>query len=121
MGSACALCTLKYTYVRVVCVCTCAVCVHVYVYICIFTLSICMYSITCVCYVHACVCICVPIYALLGSPGGSDGKESAYNAEDLHPGSLDQEDPLEKGMATHSSILAWRIPWTEKPGRLHAV
>ena len=31
---------------------------------------------------------------------------------------LDQEDPLKKGMATHSSILAWRIPWTEKPGRL---
>ena len=30
--------------------------------------------------------------------------------------SLDQEDPLEKGMAAHSSILAWRIPWTEKPG-----
>ena len=29
--------------------------------------------------------------------------------------SLGQEDPLEKGMATHSSILAWRIPWTEKP------
>ena len=31
--------------------------------------------------------------------------------------SLDWEDPLEKGMATHSSILAWRIPWTEEPGR----
>ena len=31
---------------------------------------------------------------------------------------LDQEDPLEKEMATHSSILAWRIPWTEEPGRL---
>ena len=31
---------------------------------------------------------------------------------------LGQEDPLEKGMATHSSILAWRIPWTEKPGKL---
>ena len=31
--------------------------------------------------------------------------------------SLSQEDPLEKGMATHSNILAWRIPWTEKPGR----
>ena len=30
--------------------------------------------------------------------------------------SLSQEDPLEKGMATHSSILAWRIPWTEEPG-----
>ena len=30
--------------------------------------------------------------------------------------SLSQEDPLEEGMATHSSILAWRIPWTEEPG-----
>ena len=34
--------------------------------------------------------------------------------------SLGQEDPLEKGMSTHSSILAWRIPWTEEPGRLHS-
>ena len=34
--------------------------------------------------------------------------------------SLGQEDPLEKGMATHSSILAWRIPWTEEPGGLHS-
>ena len=34
--------------------------------------------------------------------------------------SLGQEDPLEKGMATHSSILAWKIPWTEKPGRLQS-
>jgi len=32
--------------------------------------------------------------------------------------SLGQEDPLEKGMVNHSSILAWRIPWTEEPGRL---
>ena len=32
--------------------------------------------------------------------------------------SLVWEDPLEKGMATHSSILAWEIPWTEEPGRL---
>ena len=32
--------------------------------------------------------------------------------------SLGWEDPLEKGMATHSSTLAWRIPWTEEPGRL---
>ena len=34
--------------------------------------------------------------------------------------SLGQEDPLEKEMVTHSSILAWRIPWTEKPGRLQS-
>ena len=33
---------------------------------------------------------------------------------------LDQEDPLEKEMATHSSTLAWRIPWTEEPGRLQS-
>ena len=32
--------------------------------------------------------------------------------------SLGQDDPLEEGMGTHSSILAWRVPWTEKPGRL---
>ena len=35
--------------------------------------------------------------------------------------SLGQEAPLEKGMATHSSILAWRIPWTEEPGRLQSM
>ena len=35
--------------------------------------------------------------------------------------SLGQEDPLEKGMVTHSSILAWRIPWTEEPGGLQSM
>ena len=35
--------------------------------------------------------------------------------------SLGQEDPLEKEMATHSSILAWKIPWTEKPGELQSI
>ena len=35
--------------------------------------------------------------------------------------SLSQEDPLEKGMATHSGILAWRIAWTEEPGRLQSI
>ena len=53
-------------------------------------------------------------------PGGSDGKESAYSAGDpgLIPG---QEDPMEKGMATHSSILVWRTPWTEEPGGLQSL
>ena len=52
-------------------------------------------------------------------PGGSDGKESSCNVGDL--GSiLGQEDPLEKGMAIHSSILAWRIPWPEKPDGLQS-
>ena len=45
--------------------------------------------------------------------GVSDGKESGCNAGDL--GSIPgKEDPLQKGMATHSSILAWRVPWTEE-------
>ena len=35
--------------------------------------------------------------------------------------SLGQEDPLEKGMATHPSVLAWRIPWTKEPGRLQSM
>ena len=35
--------------------------------------------------------------------------------------SLGREDPLEEGMATHSSILAWRIPWTEEPGGLQSM
>ena len=47
-------------------------------------------------------------------------QETSCNAGD--PGSsLGQEDPLEKGMATHCSIRAWRIPWTEEPGRLQSM
>ena len=50
----------------------------------------------------------------------SDGKDSVCNEGDLGsiPGS---EDPLEKEMATHSSILTWRISWTEEPGGLQAM
>ena len=48
-------------------------------------------------------------------PGGSDGKESACNPE-TRVLSLGRENPLEKGMAIHSRILAWRIPWTEDSG-----
>ena len=51
----------------------------------------------------------------MGFPGGSDSKESACNAETQF-WSLVWEDPLEKEMATHSSILTWRIPRTEEPG-----
>ena len=41
--------------------------------------------------------------------------------QDTRVWSLDQEDPLEKGMSTHSSILAWRIPWIEEAGRLQSM
>ena len=52
-------------------------------------------------------------------PSGSVGKNLPAMQE-TQVWSLSQEDPLEKEMATHSSILAWRIPWTEKPGGLQS-
>ena len=55
-----------------------------------------------------------------GSPGDSDGKESACIEADLVQ-SLCWEDALEKEVATHSSILAWEIPRMEKPGGLQSV
>ena len=55
------------------------------------------------------------LFCKQGFPGSSAGKASACNAGDL-VWSLGWEDPLEKGTATGSSILAWRIPWTEEPG-----
>ena len=50
-------------------------------------------------------------------------KNPPANAGDIETWvpSLGGEDPLEKGIATHSSILAWRIPWTEEPGGLQSV
>ena len=56
----------------------------------------------------------------MGFPGGSDSKASAHNAGD--PSSiLVWEDPLEKEMATHSSTLAWKIPWMEESGGLQSM
>ena len=61
-----------------------------------------------------------PLESQGDSAGGSAGKESVCSAGDL--GSIPGwEDPLEKGKATHSSILAWKIPWTEEPGRLQSM
>ena len=56
----------------------------------------------------------------MGFPGSSDGKVSACSVGDL--GSIPGwEDPLEKEMATHSRILAWRIPWVEELGGLQSM
>ena len=55
-----------------------------------------------------------------GFPDDSDGEESACNEGDLVR-SLGWEDPLEKEMATHSSTLAWKIPWMEECGRLQSM
>ena len=55
-----------------------------------------------------------------GFPGDSDIKNLPAMPE-TPVQSLGREDPLEKEMATHSSILAWRIPWTEEPDRLESI
>ena len=47
--------------------------------------------------------------------------QETHERQEIRVQSLGQEDPLEKGMATPSSTLAWRIPWTEEPGRLQSM
>jgi len=60
------------------------------------------------------------MHIYLGFSGGSDDKEYTCSAGDLR--SIPScEDPLEKGWLPNSSILAWRIPWTEQPGRLQSM
>ena len=75
---------------------------------------------------------CIPISKMLkckekiylfpfpGFPGALEGKASTCNARDP-AWSLGYEDPLEKEIATHSSTLAWKIPWTEELGRLQSM
>ena len=68
-------------------------------------------------------CFKAPPFAVISYGGRASwplsGKESACKAGD--PGSVPgEEDPLEEGTATHSSVLAWRIPWTEGPGGLQS-
>ena len=67
---------------------------------------------------------------LRGFPGGTSDKETAcqckrhkrvWSSSLLLGSSLGWEDSLEEGIATHSSFLAWRIPWTEKPGGLKSI
>ena len=60
----------------------------------------------------------------VGFPGGASGKESSCQFRRHKRGQFDPwigKDPLEKGTATHSSNLAWRIPWTEEPGGLESI
>ena len=59
----------------------------------------------------------------MGFPGGPVVKNlpAMQEPQEMRVLSLDQKDPLEESMATHSSILAWRIPWTEEPGGLGSI
>ena len=62
-------------------------------------------------------------YDLTGFPGGSAVKNlpAMQELQETWVRSLGQEDPLEEGITTHSSILAWRIPWTEELGGLQSM
>ena len=64
------------------------------------------------------VCVCMSIMKAI--PRGSDIKNLPV-VRKTQVRSLGQEDPLEKGMATHSSVIAWRIPWTAEPGGLQSM
>ena len=58
---------------------------------------------------------------LIPGPGRSRKASLVAPMRETRVRSLGRDDPLEKEMVTHSSILAWRIPWTEKPGRLQSM
>ena len=65
--------------------------------------------------------LCSTVHGVwIGLPGGSDRKESACNEGDMGSTPGSGRSP-EKGRATHSSFLAWRIPWTEEPGGLQSM
>ena len=66
--------------------------------------------------------VCLHLFSMIGFPGLSNGKESACNVGHLGliPG-LERSPGDVCVMATHSGILAWKIPWTEEPGRLQSM
>ena len=65
----------------------------------------------------------VKVCPLYGFPGGAEVKNMPGMQEtwEMQVQSMAQEDALEEEMATHPSILAWRIPWTEEPGRIYSL
>ena len=65
-------------------------------------------------------CVFVCVYMYLASPVAQTVK-CLSAVQETRVQSLDREDPLEKEMAAHSSILAWRVPWTEEPGGLQSM
>ena len=68
----------------------------------------------------SCPTLCDPMDYITGFPSGSEVKKPPAMQE-VQVWSLGQADPLAEGMASHSSILAWKIPWTEEPGRLQSI
>ena len=69
------------------------------------------------------MCVCTYVSIHLGFPDGSMVKNvpAIQETQDMQVRFLGRDDPLEEGVATHSSILAWRIPWTEDHGGLQSM
>ena len=65
------------------------------------------------------ICVCIYVGFLSGS--AVKNQPEVQELQETQIQSLGWEDPLEEGMATQSSILAWRIPWTEEPSRLQSM
>ena len=65
------------------------------------------------------ICVCIYVGFLSGS--AVKNQPEVQELQETQIQSLGWEDPLEEGMATQSSILAWRIPWTEEPSRLQSI
>ena len=72
-------------------------------------------------YICVCVCVCVCMYVYVWASLVAKRLKCLPTMRETWIRSLGWEDPLEKEMATHSNILAWRIPWIEKPGGLHSM
>ena len=111
-----------YTYVCVYAHMYVHICIHMYVYVCIcmhacMSVYVCMY--VCV-YMYVCIYVCVYMYICGASLVAQTVKHLSPMLE-TRVRSLGWEDPLEKEMATHSSTLAWKTPWTEEPGRLQSM
>ena len=126
-------CMCAYVYVYV-CMCTCVcsciytlmcicayTCVRAYMCMCIYMcLCICLCIHVCVCmHVCVCVCLCVHVCGTRHFPGVSAVRNLPAKRE-TRVQSLSRDDPLEKGMATDSNILPWKILWTEEPGGLQS-
>ena len=75
-------------------------------------------------HIYICVCVCVFVYIyIFPFPGSSAVKNlpAMQEPQETQVRSVGQEDPVEKGMAVHSSIFGWRTPWAEEPGRLQSI
>ena len=96
------------------------VCVCIYMYMCVY-----IYTHTHIhIYTHVCIYIYICMYVYTHTHTGFSGGSAEKNLptmQEMQVRSLGWEDPLEKEMATHSSIIAWRIPWTEEPSKLQSM